>query len=107
VQGPGEGRKGSSGGELINHLEVPEVGADEVREAADLHRHRLPHPCLPSFVAPTAEGGLWIPLGPSCSHGGRRTTTRASGVASSAAAEHWRAAGGGYGRRRRSAARVL
>lgn len=25
------------------YLEVPEVGADEVGEAADLHRHQLPH----------------------------------------------------------------
>jgi hypothetical protein len=30
-------------------LEVPEVGADEVRVAADLHRHRLPHLSTAAF----------------------------------------------------------
>lgn len=27
----------------MNHLEIPEVGTDEVREAADLHCYNLPH----------------------------------------------------------------
>ena len=43
----------------IDHLEVPEVGADEVREAADLHRHHLPHPSPRALE--TAAGGLRMP----------------------------------------------